>query len=107
MPRAPRLLWRELPHGPMAADMAGFLAAAAELGFTERGRVAVVSQVVGRVLMQTGRGLGQRTEPISTSCQAPAGNARTPTGYDFATTGGRCTPPAGCCPTSACSRLHR
>ncbi len=37
--------WRELPHGPMAADMAGFLTAAAELGFTERTRTAVGSQV--------------------------------------------------------------
>jgi hypothetical protein len=54
--------WRELPHGPMAADMTGFLGAAAELGFTERTRVAVGSQVVGRVLIQTGRGLGQLTE---------------------------------------------
>jgi hypothetical protein len=54
--------WRELPHGPMAADMTGFLAAAGELGFTERTRVAVASQVVGRVLIQTGRGLGQLTE---------------------------------------------
>jgi hypothetical protein len=41
--------WRELPHGPMAADMTGFLAAAGELGFTERTRVAVASQVVGRL----------------------------------------------------------
>jgi hypothetical protein len=47
---------RELPHGPMAADMTGFLGAAAELGFTERTRVAVASQVVGRLLIQTGRG---------------------------------------------------
>ena len=53
--------WRELPHGPMAADMAGFLAAAAELGFTQRTRVATGSQVVGRLLIQTG-GLGQLTE---------------------------------------------
>ena len=35
--------WRELPHGPMAADLDRFLAAAAELGFTERTRVAVGS----------------------------------------------------------------
>ena len=54
--------WRELPHGPMAADMTSFLAAAAELGFTERTRVAVGSQVVGRLLIQTGRGLGQLTD---------------------------------------------
>lgn len=54
--------WRELPHGPMAAGMARFLAAAAELGFTERTRVAVGSQVVGRLLIQTGRRLDQLTE---------------------------------------------
>ncbi|MDQ2708760.1 MAG: site-specific integrase [Actinomycetota bacterium] len=54
--------WRELPHGPMATDVAGFLTAAAALGFTERTRVAVGSQVVGRLLIQTGRGLGQLTE---------------------------------------------
>ncbi|MCA1821205.1 MAG: tyrosine-type recombinase/integrase [Pseudonocardia sp.] len=54
--------WRELPHGPMAADLAGFLSAAGELGFTERTRVAVGSQVVGRLLIQTGRRLGRLTE---------------------------------------------
>jgi integrase len=47
----------------MAADMTSFLTAAAELGFTERTRVAVGSQVVGRLLIQTGRGLGQLTGP--------------------------------------------
>jgi integrase len=54
--------WRELPHGPMAADLAQFLQGAAELGFTERTRTAVGSQVVGRLLIQTGRPLGQLTE---------------------------------------------
>jgi integrase len=54
--------WRELPHSPMAADTARFLAAAEELGFTERTRVAVGSQVLGRLLIQTGRGLDQLTE---------------------------------------------
>ena len=46
--------WRDLPHGPMAADLTGFLPAAAELGFTERTRTAVGSPVVGRLLIQTG-----------------------------------------------------
>jgi integrase len=54
--------WRELPHGPMAADMTRFLAAAAELGFTERTRTAVGSQILGRLLIQTGRGLKQLSE---------------------------------------------
>src|SRR4051794_2707622 len=48
--------WRELPHGPMAADMKRFLDAAAVLGFTERTRTATASQVIGRLLIQTGRG---------------------------------------------------
>jgi integrase len=54
--------WRELPHGPMAGDLTRFLAAAAELGFTERTRTAVGSQVVGRLLIQTGRGLDELTD---------------------------------------------
>ncbi len=54
--------WREAPHGPMAADLTQFLDAAADLGFTERTRTAVGSQVVGRLLIQTGRRLGQLTE---------------------------------------------
>ena len=54
--------WRDLPHGPMAADLTEFLTAAAELGFTERTRTAVGSQVVGRLLIQTGRPLRQVSE---------------------------------------------
>lgn len=53
--------WRELPHGPFAADLEVFLAAAAELGFTERTRTAVGSQVVGRLLIQSGHTLHQLT----------------------------------------------
>jgi hypothetical protein len=30
------VFWRHLPPGPLANDLAGFLAAAEELGFTER-----------------------------------------------------------------------
>jgi integrase len=54
--------WRELPHGPMAGDLRRYLQAAAELGYTERTRSAVGSLVVGRLLIQTGRGLGELTE---------------------------------------------
>lgn len=54
--------WRELPHGPMATDLARFLDTAAQLGFTERTRVATGSQVVGRLLIQTGRRLNELTD---------------------------------------------
>jgi len=54
--------WRQLPPGPMAADLTRFLAAAAELGFTERTRSASASQVIGRLLIQTGRRLAALTD---------------------------------------------
>ncbi|MDP9443028.1 MAG: site-specific integrase [Actinomycetota bacterium] len=54
--------WRELPHAPFAADMDCFLAAAADLGFTQRTRKATASQALGRVLIQTGRRLEEITE---------------------------------------------
>jgi hypothetical protein len=41
----------------LANDLAGFLAAAEELGFTERTRSAAASQVIGRLLIQSGRRL--------------------------------------------------
>ena len=56
------VFWRELPPGPLAEDLAGFLGAAAELGFTERTRSATASQVVGRLLIQTGRRLDALTD---------------------------------------------
>jgi integrase len=49
--------WRDLPAGPIAEDLDQFLTAAAELGFTERTRSAAGSQVIGRLLIQTGRRL--------------------------------------------------
>ena len=56
------VFWRHLPPGPLAEDLAGFLGAAAELGFTERTRSATASQVVGRLLIQTGRRLDALTD---------------------------------------------
>jgi integrase len=49
--------WRDLPPGPMAEDLHRFLTAAGEVGFTERTRSAAGSQVIGRLLIQTGRRL--------------------------------------------------
>ena len=53
--------WRQMPPGPLAEDLARFLAAAAELGFTERTRSGTASQVIGRLLIQTGRRLDALT----------------------------------------------
>jgi integrase len=55
-------IWREAAHSPLAGDLDAFLAGAAELGFTYRTRLAVGSQVVARLLIQTGRPLGELTE---------------------------------------------
>jgi len=49
--------WRDLPPGPIADDLDRFLTAAGELGFTERTRSGVGSQVIGRLLIQTGQRL--------------------------------------------------
>ncbi|MDT5047451.1 MAG: hypothetical protein QOG75_3325 [Mycobacterium sp.] len=56
------VFWRHLPSGSLAEDLAGFLGAAEELGFTERTRSATASQVIGRLLLQTGRRLDALTD---------------------------------------------
>ncbi len=56
------VFWRHLPAGPLAEDLARFLDAAQELGFTERTRSAAASQVIGRLLIQTGRRLDALTD---------------------------------------------
>jgi integrase len=56
------VFWRHLPPGPLAEDLARFLGAAQELGFTERTRSASASQVIGRLLIQTGRRLDALTD---------------------------------------------
>ncbi|HYJ56015.1 MAG TPA: tyrosine-type recombinase/integrase [Mycobacterium sp.] len=53
---------REARHHPIGAELDRFLAAAAELGFTPRLTAAMASQVTMRVLIQTGRPLGELTE---------------------------------------------
>ena len=54
--------WRDVPHFPMAEHTTRFLHAAEQLGFTERTRSATASQVIGRLLIQTGRGLDELVE---------------------------------------------
>jgi integrase len=53
--------WREIKESPLSEDLEAFMAAAAELGFTERVRFATGSQVPARLLIQTGRRLEQLT----------------------------------------------
>lgn len=52
-------IWREVKDSPLDSDLEAFMAAAAELGFTERVRFATGSQVPARLLIQTGRRLDQ------------------------------------------------
>jgi integrase len=54
-------IWREITDSPLAPELDRFLAAAAELGFTERVRFATGSQVPARLLIQTGRPLQRLT----------------------------------------------
>lgn len=54
-------IWREIRRSPYAASLDRFMAAATELGFTERVRFATGSQVPIRLLIQTGRPLEQLT----------------------------------------------
>lgn len=56
------VFWRHLPPGSLAEDLARFLDAAQELGFTERTRSGAASQVIGRLLIQTGRRLDALTD---------------------------------------------
>jgi site-specific recombinase XerD len=55
-------LWRELPHSPLAADLDRFAATAALLGFSQRVRSGIGSQVIARLLIQTGRPLDRLTQ---------------------------------------------
>ena len=52
-------LWREMPLSPMTADVERFTSAAGELGFTGHGAAGIASQVIVRLLIQTGRPLGE------------------------------------------------
>ncbi|MFG2045794.1 tyrosine-type recombinase/integrase, partial [Dactylosporangium sp. NPDC048998] len=54
-------IWREVEGCPIGADLAVFLSAAAQLGFSERVAVANASQVPARLLIQTGRPLNRLT----------------------------------------------
>ena len=66
-------IWREVRQSPLAADLDRFITAAAELGFSERVRLATASQVPARLLIQTGRRLPDLTladlEEFTAACR--------------------------------------
>ena len=53
--------WRDLSGSALQGDLDRFVAAAAELGFSQRQGSAVASQVIARLLIHSGRGLDQLT----------------------------------------------
>jgi integrase len=53
--------WREVPGTTLEADMAQFCEAAVAVGFTEVQAKRAASQSIGRLLIQTGRGLDELT----------------------------------------------
>jgi integrase len=55
-------LWRDLDGSALKPDLDQFMAAARELGFTERVASAVASQIIARLLIQTGLCLRDLTE---------------------------------------------
>jgi integrase len=50
-------LWRELHDSPLGPDLGRFIAGAREAGFTQRVASATASQVIARLLIQTGQPL--------------------------------------------------
>ena len=54
-------LWRDLEGSPLAGDLARFLDAARQLGFSERHRVATASQATARLLIQAGGSMADLT----------------------------------------------
>lgn len=76
-------LWRELPHSPLAGDLGGFVAAAVEIGFAPRVARGFASQVVARLLIQTGRRLDQLADDDIEDLLAALRERRDRTGTDF------------------------
>lgn len=65
--------WRDLTGSALQPDLDRFVAAAGELGFSERMASGVASQVIARLLIETGRGLDELTEAdltdLALACQ--------------------------------------
>jgi hypothetical protein len=55
-------LWRDLDGSALQPDLDTFMTAARELGFSQRVASAVASQIIARLLIQTGHGMDELTE---------------------------------------------
>jgi integrase len=68
--------WREMAWSPIGPDVRRYLGLAEPLGFTARGRHDAASQVIGRLLIETGRPLDALTEAdfaaLAAACRARA-----------------------------------
>lgn len=73
-------LWRELPHSPLATDLDRFAATAALLGFSQRVCSGIGSQVIARLLIQTGRPLDRLTQADFDELAAACAQRTTRTG---------------------------
>jgi site-specific recombinase XerD len=58
---------REAPDSPLGGDLTRFLAGAEALGYSLRARTGMASQIAIRMLIQTGRGLGELTDADCTA----------------------------------------
>ena len=56
------VILREAAASPLGPDLKRFLAGAQALGYSERARTGMASQITVRMLIQTGRGLGELTD---------------------------------------------
>ena len=56
------VILREAAVSPLGPDLKRFLAGAQALGYSERARTGMASQIAVRMLIQTGRGLGELTD---------------------------------------------
>ena len=91
--------WRDLSGSALHGDLDRFVAAAGELGFSKRVASAVASQVIARLLIQTGRGLDELTAADFADLAA-AGTARQ------ARTGRTWKHYRGCCHTARQVLFH-
>ena len=72
--------WRDLDGSALQPDLDQFMTAARSLGFTQRVASAVASQIIARLLIQTGRRLAELTESdladLTGACQDRQGVLR-------------------------------
>ena len=74
---------REASSSPLGGDLDRFLAAATTLGFTSKTAAGMASQVLMRMLIQTGRSLDRLTEADLAEFDAAIGDRETAKGKSF------------------------